>query len=368
MSYKTAYDRWSGVGPYYAMFPLGFVNKVVKDFTRVGQRILDPFAGRASSVFAGAANGRPSIGIEINPVGWIYGNTKLAPATAENVEARIDEVIQIAQNLPANTGNDLSEFFRVCFAETSLRFLIAARNSLDWKHMKIDRTLMALILIDLHGVRERSFSNQMRQSKAMSPEYSVKWWLEQRLIPPQINPKEFLEKKIRWRYAKGITKTAKSSVWLGDSCHLLKRVQNQIIKKNQRRFKLLITSPPYLGISDYHRDQWLRLWMLGSEPDYRRIEGKHKRDFASQTNYKNLLSSVFLQSSEMMSKSGYVYVRTDAREQTFEITHEVLKTAFPRWKEKIIYRPYSKDTQTALYGDKSKKPGEKDIILQGPRA
>jgi hypothetical protein len=29
------------------------------------------------------------------------------------------------------------------------------------------------------------------------------------------------------------------------------------------RVKLVVTSPPYLDITDYHEDQWLRLWFLG---------------------------------------------------------------------------------------------------------
>lgn len=368
MSYLTAYQRWAGVGPYYAMFPINFVNQVIQAYTTPGQRILDPFAGRASSVFAGAAHGRPSIGIEINPVGWIYGKTKLAPAKADEVKTRIGEIARLAQQLPADTGKDLPRFFRMCFSKVSLRFLIIARDKLDWRHKKIDRTLMALILVDLHGGRHRSFSNQMRQSRAMFPEYSIKWWQERNLKPPKIKPEKFLEKKINWRYAKGLPRIVESHVWLGDSCALMKRVQAQITHRNLPPFKLLLTSPPYMGISDYHRDQWLRLWMLGSHPFPTRNEDEHRRDFNSQSVYKELLTSVFFQAAEMMSRSGYVYVRTDAREQTFETTQEVLKSVFPKWREKIVNRPYSKQTQTALYGDKSKKPGEKDIILTGPRA
>ena len=366
MSYHTPYARWAGVGPYYAMFPIDFVNEVVLTYTKPGQRILDPFAGRASSIFAGAAHGRPSVGIEINPVGWIYGKTKLTLAPANEVKIRIREIVQIAQNLPTDTGKDLPEFFRFCFSETSLRFLIAARDNLNWKRTKVDRTLMTLILIDLHGSRSRSFSNQMRQSRAMSPDYSIKWWQQRKLKPPEIDPQEFLEKKIAWRYAKGLPKTAKSTVWLGDSCELMERVKNQIVRNKREPFILLFTSPPYMGISDYHRDQWLRLWMLGGDPTASRNKDKHRRDFTSQVVYKELLSRVFQQSAEVMSKKGFVYVRTDARELTFEITRNALRKAFPRWSEMIVDRPYHKQTQTALYGDKSQKPGEKDIVLTGP--
>lgn len=367
MSYGTAYERWAGVGPYYAMFPASLASKVVQAYTVPGQRVLDPFAGRASSVFAGAANRRPSVGIEINPVGWIYGKTKLSPAPSEDVKTRLKEIVAIASDLPANTGGNLMEFFKYCFSESSLRFLIAARDNLDWRHTKVDRTLMALILIDLHGNRSRSFSNQMRQSKAMSPDYSVKWWRKRKMQPPQIDPQTFLEKKIQWRYAKGIPETADSTVLLGDSCYLMNRLCEQVASKNQKRFSLLFTSPPYIGISDYHKDQWLRLWMLGGEPNALRVGEKHRGAFASRNAYKEMLSNVFAQAAEVMSQSGYVYVRTDARKLTFEITHDVLREAFPRWREKVVKRPYLSQTQTALYGDVSKKPGEKDIILTGPR-
>ena len=141
-----------------------------------------------------------------------------------------------------------------------------------------------------------------------------------------------------------------------------------MINRGERSFKLLFTSPPYIGISDYHRDQWLRLWMLGGDPVFARNGERHKGAFVSEKVYKKLLSNVFLQAAELMSKSGYVYVRTDARGQTFETTQEVLRQAFPKWRESIFSRPYSKQTQTSLYGDKSIKLGEKDIILIGPRA
>jgi hypothetical protein len=148
----------------------------------------------------------------------------------------------------------------------------------------------------------------------------------------------------------------------------MSKVEEEMVSKDLRPFKLLFTSPPYIGISDYHRDQWLRLWMLGSEPAFTRTGKKHKGAFSSERDYKNLLRSVFLQTAEVMSKSGHVYVRTDARGRTFEITREVLTQAFPHWREKIVRRPYKKLTQTSLYGDASEKPGEKDIILTGPRA
>ena len=66
--------------------------EVVKKYSNEGDYILDPFAGRCSSIYAGGVLGRHSLGIEINPVGWLYVNVKLNPAKKSNVVDRLFEV------------------------------------------------------------------------------------------------------------------------------------------------------------------------------------------------------------------------------------------------------------------------------------
>ena len=75
-SFKTPEARWARFGPYYAMFPLDFAFNVVEKYSHKGDYIIDPFAGRCSSIFAGGVLGRYSFGIEINPVGWLYGRVR----------------------------------------------------------------------------------------------------------------------------------------------------------------------------------------------------------------------------------------------------------------------------------------------------
>ena len=75
--YGTAADRWAGMGPYYAMFPSTFANEVVAKYSDIGDTVLDPFAGRGTALFSAVSAGRKAIGIELNPVGWIFSKTKL---------------------------------------------------------------------------------------------------------------------------------------------------------------------------------------------------------------------------------------------------------------------------------------------------
>jgi hypothetical protein len=50
---------------------------------------------------------------------------------------------------------------------------------------------------------------------------------------------------------------------------------------------------------------------------------------------------------------------------TFKTTVSVLEQVFPEKKIKIVDQPSPQMTQTHLFGDRSLKPGEIDLILTG---
>lgn len=359
---STPEGRWAGIGPYYAMFPLEFAYEVVRRFSKPGQYVLDPFAGRGSSIYTAAIQGRYGLGIEINPVGWLYGKVKLNSGSLNQVEERLKYLAQIANQYSEQIA-ELPEFFHLCYSKKVLEFLLAARSTLKWRQDSADATLMALILVYLHGKQGQALSNQMRQSKAMAPDYSVNWWKKHQLEPPDIDPYEFLIKRIRWRYAKGIPSTTPSKILIGDSVEIMGRIVNQVKNGLLEPYSLLFTSPPYYDVTNYYYDQWLRLWMLGGPSVPTSNGGKYTGKFASKKQYRVLLESVFKSASQIMSDKSTIYVRTDAREFTFATTLEILRQYFPYWKERIIPQPVSRKTQTILFGDATEKPGEVDIVL-----
>ena len=120
-SSSNAIGRWAAVGPYYAMFPLEFAFDVVHKYSKPEQLVLDPFAGRASSVFAAATQERYGLGIEINPVGWVYGQTKLNPAPLPDVEKRLESLIEMSEQY-IQQAEDLPEFFKMCYSGKGFNF------------------------------------------------------------------------------------------------------------------------------------------------------------------------------------------------------------------------------------------------------
>ncbi|TWU24861.1 putative methyltransferase [Novipirellula galeiformis] len=359
--YSTAEKRWSGVGPYYAMFPSSFAEQIILKYTSVGDRVLDPFAGRGTSIYSAAINQRIGIGIEINPVGWVYSKAKLNPAGKSSVQNRLEEIGRNAFRYRRATA-EMPPFFRHCYTEDVLSFLLTCRSWLNWRQSKTDWTLMSLLLVHLHGKRTDSFSNQMRQAKSMSPPYAIRWWKENNQQPPQIDPVKFMQKKLDWRYKRGCPVTSNSEVYLGNSIVRLGHIAKKLSAASEN-VKLLFTSPPYCGVTDYHYDQWLRLWMLGGEPSPSAPQDSLRGKFIDREKYKKLLLDVFRNASRTLADDAIVYVRTDRRKLTLEITKEVLQEVFPHLRMRSYTRLSPEKTQTDLFANLPAERGETDVVL-----
>lgn len=359
--YATAAARWSGVGPYYAMFPTAFSDAVVEKYTATGDTVLDPFAGRGTVVFSATAKDRIGIGIELNPVGWIYAQAKLRPASAAAVNARLFELSHQAPRYRED-ARQLPSFFSWCYSSEVLLFLLAART-LEWRTKVVDRTVMALLLVHLHGKRGGALSNQMRQAKSMSPAYAVRWWQKRAMRPPELDPLEFMLQRVSWRYAKGCIDRSESRAYLGDSTRTLPALYEPVRQGQVAKARLLFTSPPYCKVTNYHYDQWLRLWLLGGPANARRSGGRYRAKFEGREAYTDLLVKVFRRTVPLLHRKATVYVRTDGRRFTYETTKRVLREVFPTKQLSEIKRPFARPTQTHLFGDKSVKSGEVDFVL-----
>jgi len=361
-TFSTAAGRWEGVGPYYAMFPIRFADAVIDEHTAEGDTVLDPFAGRGTAIFSAATLGRRGFGIEISPVGWVYARAKLSPAPLEQVEKRLLEIAD-ASDKYAEQARSLPRFFKKCFSSSVQRFLLAARDGLDWRRRTADRTLMAILMVYLHGKENQALSNQMRQTKAMSPHYAIEWWDKNGTKPPDVDAVEFMQKRIRWRYASGVVAADESRVFLGNSIDRLPRLERFMREEGIPKAKLLLTSPPYFGVTNYHYDQWLRLWLLGFETDAYIARGPYQGRFTHPGHYQTLLKKVFCRAAKIVADDSVVYVRTSEAPFTKQATLDALLSAFP--KKCLLKRcqPFLRPTQTHLYGDKTPKVGEVDLIL-----
>lgn len=347
--------RWAGFGPYYAMFPVSFAREIIGSYSNPGDVVVDPFCGRGTTNYVAQALGRNSYGCEVNPVGWIYAVTKTSPAKkALDVVRRIEEIGDLREPGDYEAENLFQQW---AWCPDVLAFINSARRSLDWKGSKIDRTVAAILLVYLHGKIGGGISNQMRQSKSMSPDYAVRWWQNRQMTAPIIDPVSYLSERVLWRYKKGVFESSvKTKIFFGDARDGLGYYRGE-------KASLVLTSPPYLGVTNYEYDNWIRLWALGgaSLPSWSQAQR-----YGSREKFTKLINDVFSKLSSNTVESAVIVVRTDSRRFTLEKTAYAIADNWP--SHRLVGRRDKpiRPTQTALFGDLTEKPGEVDIIALPP--
>lgn len=256
--WPEAWLRLNAACPYYTMFPLGFPLGQLKLYPDA-QRVLDPFCGRGTTLYAARLTGRQAVGIDINPVA-------VAIARAKTVQANPAAVLRLAQWILGHTDEvkiPEGEFWEWGFHPHTLREVAALREGLRiCTDTPTAQMLRVLLLGVLHGPRNKGIpsylSNQMPRTYASKPAYAVRYWRSHGLNPVRVDTLDVLKRRAE-RVLKDCPPRTPGRVVLGDAAHNVKALR--------QRFDLVITSPPYYGMRTYVPDQWLRNWFVGGPPE-----------------------------------------------------------------------------------------------------
>jgi hypothetical protein len=294
--------------PYFAMFPEDFVARHILAFTKPGDVVFDPFCGRGTTVFQSLLMNRPAAGMDINPVAACVAGAKADPPSLVAVLERI-EILEREFARRRKKRDAPTQFFSRCFHGETLQQILFLRERLSWQSNKVDRFIAALTLGALHGESHKSplyLSNRMPRTISTKPEYSVRWWDERELNPPARDTFVVIRELARFRFNEGPPRLV-GTVRMGDS-----RSAKSRFKKLTGKVKLVVTSPPYLDVTDYAEDQWLRLWFLGgaSVPVRRRFRDDR---LTNKEAYWQFLSRIWNGISPLLSAQSRVVVRIGGR-------------------------------------------------------
>lgn len=268
MARSLAYQRENALNaicPYFTMFPLEYPFHVLKHHKGDSPVVMDPFCGRGTTLFAARKLGLAARGIDSSPIAIAIARAKLALVDTEAVLKLAKSYINCHQSIATPD----SEFFQYAFSPKVFQQLCAIRKGLMAVKRDSDNTvvLRATMLGCLHGPLNKNpehrsyFSNQMPRTFSAKPDYSVRYWRERGMEPPEVDVLMVLRRKLERLQdnhlpATGIIRNARH----GDS-RLAKSLPT-----DTRDFSVIVTSPPYYGMRTYVQDQWLRNWFLGG-PD-----------------------------------------------------------------------------------------------------
>ena len=220
--------------------------------------------GAGDQSVPGVATGPRAIACDVNDVLAFVTRGKTALPSLPSLRRRIT---QLRNRFDGRQWTHLAaaqpEFFQHAFAPKTLQQILYLRHNLVWQHSHVDAMFASLALGSLHGESGTSksyFSNQMPRTISTKPAYSVRFWRERGLRPPERDVFEILAQRSAFRYETP-PPHGKATVLQTDMRQLPSR-----LRRLRTPIRCVVTSPPYFDTTNFEEDQWLRLWFLGGPP------------------------------------------------------------------------------------------------------
>ena len=359
--------RFHALCPYFAMFPEAFAQEQVERYTDPGDLVLDPFSGRGTTPFQSLLMGREAVACDVNPVAYTVTRAKTNAPSAADVVARLDGLE--ASFEPAvwdAEAEALPPFFRRAYATRTLRQVLHLRAGLDAEARgpagDVDAMAAALVLEVLHGESHKTpscLSNRMPRTISTKPAYSVRYWDERGLNPPERDAFAVLRGRVGYRY-RSAPPEGRAGVWKTDM-----RALPQVADGLQGRVRLVVTSPPYLNVTNFEEDQWLRAWFLGGPPEPTRKRVSPDDRHYSEGSYWPLIEDLFQTVGEVAAEGAHVVIRIGGKGLTPERLAEGMEEAAETVNSRSI-RPTGPHRVSAIRGRQTGqfRPGSKGCLVE----
>lgn len=242
--------------------PAFFIDRL----TSTGETVYDPFSGRGTTVIEAALRGRHVIANDVNPLSAMLSRPRLRVPELSEIDARL-QTIRVDRSLRPDFP--LSMFYH----RSTLAELLSLRRYLLRKERAgtmddVDRWIRMVATNRLTGHSLGFFSvYTLPPNQALSAASQRKINRQLRQRPEYRDVKAIILKKSRQlikdataderKQLRSISRTARFNT--GDA-----RRTNRIPGGS---VSLTVTSPPFLDVVQYARDNWLRCWFNGIDAE-----------------------------------------------------------------------------------------------------
>lgn len=235
------------VVPYQACFAPQIPQFFIKNFSKKGDTVLDPFAGRGTTVFEANQMDRTGIGVDVSPLALSIAKSKLSSVTLEDIKKRLDEI-----DFSKELTEGYKEFKDIYHKKTYSEILNFQKQLKD---TPVDNLIKTIILGRLHGHSPSFFSIWTFNVISLSKKRIVKQSKKRGLKPEYRNTKKSILKKAATVLTDDIKTNPKSEIISVSTDKMSKDIKEPV--------DLIVTSPPFLNVINYIDDNWLRFWFLG---------------------------------------------------------------------------------------------------------
>ncbi len=251
---------------YRACFKPQLPAYFIERLTKAGDTVYDPFSGRGTTSVEAALYGRNVIANDVNPLSAILTRPRLEVPTLAQIDVRLRS---LSLSPKARRDMDLSMFFH----PNTERELLSLRDYLNQRRSAgtedgIDRWIRMVATNRLTGHSPGFFSvYTLPPNQAVLPESQIK--INEKLgqeptyrdiraliLRKSMQLQGTLNAADRWR----LHQAAASAQFLENDAAATAAILSNSVQ-------LTVTSPPFLNIVQYARDNWLRCWFNGLDAE-----------------------------------------------------------------------------------------------------
>ena len=269
------FDTWHSMCSYLGAFPPPLVNYFIRYFTKEGDTVFDPFAGRGTTPLEARILNRNSIATDLNPIALALCEAKNGSLTKEEIFFRIDELEKkYDTSLYQQEANAQPVEVHLIFHPRTLAQLCYLRRKLLKSEKQVDKYLIGISLGVLHGGERLNGTScyasiDMPNTFSMSPDYVRRFVQTHQLNRFYRDVFSLLREKTEKLYKKhsGLKQTG---IVIKANAKNLSEVE--MLKPFHNKVNLILTSPPYLGIVNYAKQNWIRGWFLNQDPEKVTVE------------------------------------------------------------------------------------------------
>ena len=303
--------------PYLGKFVPQLVEVFLRKYFKPGQTILDPFCGSGTTLVQANELGINSIGYDISAFNVMLSRAKVRKYDLERVGTEIHDILEKTKNrTQANVQLSLSEkpfielgvpitnneYLQKWFAPKALAELLIYRNLIQESDY-LYKDLLKVILC--RSARSARLTTHFDLDFPKSPQTEPYWcYKHSRTCHPTTEAFKFIH-----RYSLDTLSRIQEFAQLRTNSKTEVRHSDSLLAS----FPLIngvITSPPYVGLIDYHEQHAYAYQLLGLK-DRRCSEvgpAANGTSIKSKKQYQQQIAKVFRKSIDSMTKGGILVV------------------------------------------------------------